>query len=440
MQFTAKKSLGQNFLQDEEVARWIADQVEPDGAPFVVEIGPGQGALTHYLQGRAKHLVLVEKDDLLADALRIRFKDRSDVELRREDATRVDMRPWYKQGDVRVVGNLPYSVGSEILRVLTTPPTPVTCAVFMLQKEVCERLAATIDSDSYGALSILVQADWKVEFLRVVGPEVFIPRPRVDSAVIRLTPRTPGSLPVYDRAIFHRLVRAGFSQRRKQLKNLLPEVPHGGWEPLASALKASPTTRAEELTLPQWVDMARWYEGRKEADKGQKATEMFDVVNEKNEVIGQKPRGEVHATGLRHRAVHVFVFNKHGDVYLQKRSHLKDVHPLVWESSAAGHLDVGETYADCAIREGKEELGIDLPTTTKAAEIPATERTGMEFVELHVAKHNGPMRYAPDEIDCGEWFKPVMVSEWIAARPQDFATGFIECWHAWQAQGGHGAI
>ena len=356
------------------------------------------------------------------------------MELRREDATRLDLRPWYKHGGVKVVGNLPYSVGSEILRVLTTPPTPVTCAVFMLQKEVCQRLAATLDSDSYGALSILVQADWNVEFLRVVGPEVFIPRPRVDSAVIRLTPRTPGSLPVYDRAIFHRLVRAGFSQRRKQLKNLLPEVPHGGWEALASSLRASLTTRAEELSLAQWVDMARWYEGRRDADKGQKATEMFDVVNERNEVIGQKPRGEVHATGLLHRAVHVFVFNKHGDVYLQKRSHLKDVHPLVWDSSAAGHLDVGETYAACALREGKEELGIDLSSTIKAADIPATERTGMEFVELHVARHNGPMRYAPDEIDCGEWFKPAVVSEWISARPQDFATGFIECWQAWEKQ------
>lgn len=434
MIFTAKKSLGQNFLQDQEVARWIGDQVQPDDAPLVVEIGPGQGALTHFLLGRPKKLVLVEKDDELADALRIRFKDRTDVELRREDATRLDKRPWYKYGDVRVVGNLPYSVGGEILRTLTTPPTPVTCAVFMLQKEVCERLAATIDSDSYGALSILVQADWNVEFLRVVGPEVFIPRPRVDSAVIRMTPRKAGTLPVYDRDVFHRLVRAGFSQRRKQLKNLLPEVPHGGWEALASSLKATLTTRAEELTLRQWVDMARWYEGRRDEDRGQKATEMFDVVNDQNEVIGQKPRGEVHANGLKHRAVHVFVFNKHGDVYLQKRSHLKDVHPLVWDSSAAGHLDVGESYAACALREGKEELGIDLESTTKAADIPATERTGMEFVELHTANHNGPMHYAPDEIDCGEWFKPAVVTEWVNERPQDFATGFIECWRAWESR------
>ena len=434
MSFKPQKSLGQNFLQDLEVARWIADQAAPDNAPFVVEIGPGQGALTQFLAGRPKKLLLIEKDDVLAEELTEKYDGRTDVELRRADATRLDKRPWYRHGEVRVVGNLPYSVGGEILRALTTPPTPVTCAVFMLQKEVCQRLSADITSDSYGGLSILVQADWNVEFLRVVGPEVFVPRPRVDSAVIRLTPRKPGSLPVYDRPLFDRLVRTGFSQRRKQLKNLLPEVPGAGWEALASSLKTSLTVRAEELTLRQWVDIARWFEGRTDHDRGQKATEMFDVVNERNEVIGQKPRGEVHATGLKHRAVHVFVFNKHGDLYLQKRSHLKDVHPLTWDSSAAGHLDVGESYAACALREAKEELGIHLDTTTKAADIPATERTGMEFVELHVAHHNGPMHFAPDEIECGEWFKPEVVTDWISVRPQDFATGFIECWRAWEEQ------
>jgi 16S rRNA (adenine1518-N6/adenine1519-N6)-dimethyltransferase len=157
---------------------------------------------------------------------------------------------------------------------------------------------------------------------------------------------------------------------------------------------------------------------------------MFDVVDEHNVVIGQKPRGEVHAQGLRHRAVHVFVFDKSGHVYLQKRSHLKDVHPLAWDSSASGHLDVGESYAACAIREVREELGIEVESTEKIAEIAACEATGMEFVELHKASHNGPMKFAPDEISCGQWFKPETVKQWIAERPQDFATGFIECWKA----------
>ncbi len=428
--FTPKKSLGQNFLQDTETARWIADQIKPDGAPFVVELGPGMGALTDHLEGRAKQLLLVEKDNQLAARLEERFAGRSDVTLRREDATRMDLRPWYKHGDVRLVGNLPYSVGGEILRCVLTPPTPVTGAVFMLQKEVCQRLAATVEDDAYGGLSLLVQQHWMVEIIRIVPPEVFSPRPRVDSAVIRLTPRDPATLPVYDGALFNKLVRMGFSQRRKQLKNLLPEVPREGWAALAASLNTSLTVRAEELTLAQWIGIARWFEGRVDSDRGQRASEMFDVVDEHNAVIGQRPRGEVHALGLRHRAVHVFVFNKHGDIYLQKRSHLKDVHPRDWDSSASGHLDVGESYADCAVREVKEELGIEVASTRKIADIPATERTGMEFVELHVVEHNGPMHYAPDEIEVGQWFRPDDVTTWLAARPQDFASGFIECWKA----------
>lgn len=428
-----KKSLGQNFLLDADLSRWIADQIEPDGAKVVMEIGPGLGALTEHLAGRPRELVLVEKDTALAAALSDKFAGRDDVRLVHEDASRIDLRGFYRRGGVRVIGNLPYSMGSEIMRHVLTPPTPVTCAVFMLQKEVCDRLCASNKDDAFGALSLLVQQDWDVELLRVVPPEVFNPRPKVDSAVIRLTPRKAGTLPVYDRAWFDRLVRMGFSQRRKQLKNLLPDAP-GGWSALVEKLGVSLTVRAEELSLAQWVDVARWYEQRHETDRGQKTTEMFDVVNERNEVIGQTPRGEVHAKGLLHRAVHVFVFNKRGEVYLQKRSHLKDVHPLVWDSSAAGHLDVGESYAVCALREVKEELGIEVAATHKVADVPATERTGWEFVELHTAEHGGPMRFAPDEIEIGGWFMPVDVTEWIRARPQDFASGFIECWNAWLAR------
>ncbi len=426
-----KKSLGQNFLCDATLARWIADQIGPDDTDVVMEIGPGLGALTEHLVSRPRRLILVEKDTQLAAALTEKFAGREEVRLVHDDASRMDLRPFYLDGGVRVIGNLPYSMGGEIMKRVLTQPTPVTRAVFMLQKEVCDRLSARCGDDAYGGLSLIVQKDWDVKLLRVVPPDVFKPRPKVDSAVILLTPRMPGSLPVFDRAWFDKLVRIGFSQRRKQMKNLMPEAP-GGWSALVEKLGVPPTVRAEELSLEQWVAVARWYEQRHETDRGQKATEMFDVVNERNEVTGQKPRGEVHAKGLLHRAVHVFVFNKRGDVYLQKRSHLKDVHPLVWDSSAAGHLDVSESYAACALREIQEELGIQVASTNKAAEVPATERTGWEFVELHTTDHNGPMRFAPDEIEIGEWFSPEMVDDWISARPADFASGFIQCWHAWR--------
>ncbi len=303
----------------------------------------------------------------------------------------------------------------------------------MLQKEVCDRLAAPPGQDGCGALSVLVQRDWEVELLRVVPPEAFQPRPRVDSGVIRLTPRDPRTLPVCDRKMFERLVRMGFSQRRKQMKNLLPAPePAGGWEALVAHLGMPVTLRAEELSLAQWVQLSRWYEGRTETDAGQKASEMFDVVNERNEVTGQLTRGEVHARGLLHRAVHVFVINVRGDVYLQKRSHLKDVSPLKWDSSAAGHLDVGESYAACAIRETREEVGIEITGTELAAQLPAGTHTDFEFVELHIARHNGPMKCLPEEIATGDWFKPEAIDEWVAARPQDFAKGFVTCWKAWR--------
>lgn len=432
--FAHKKSLGQNFLLDSGLSAWIADQVQPDRAPIVVEIGPGEGALTDHLIDRPQRLVLVEKDNLLAENLIERFGDRPEMEVLHEDATGLDLRPYYRHGDVRVIGNLPYSVGGPILKAVLTPPTPVTRAVFMLQKEVCQRLSAQCGQDGYGSLSLLVQQHWDVQYLRTVGPECFKPRPKVDSAVILCTPKTPGTLPVYDGNVFRRVVKMGFSQRRKQLKNLLPEdIPNGGWEALAAFLGVDSTARAEELSLLKWVQVARWFEGRIAADRGQKASEMFDIVDEHNHVIGQLPRGEVHAQGLRHRAVHVFVFDKRGNVYLQKRSHLKDAHPLTWDSSAAGHLDVGESYAACAIRELKEEIGAEVESTTKVADIPATERTGMEFVELHTANYDGKIRFAPDEIEVGQWFKPATVTQWVNERPEDFATGFIECWRAWEA-------
>lgn len=427
-----RKSLGQNFLQDAELAEWIADQVEPASADLVIEAGPGLRALTQHLEDRAKHLVLVEKDRLLCAGLREHYAERPEVQILEGDATEFDLRPWYRYGDVRLVGNLPYSVGGEILRHVLTPPTPVKCAVFMLQKEVCQRLAAKPGSAGCSALSALVQRDWEVEWLRTVGPEVFDPKPKVDSAVVRMTPRDPATLAVNDRVQFVRLVKQGFSQRRKQLKNLLPQGP-GPWAELAQRLNLPETMRAEELTLEHWVAVTRWYEGRNEADAGQRASEIFDVVDENDEVVEQRTRGEVHRLGLRHRAVHVLVFSKRGDVFLQQRSHLKDVSPMAWDSSAAGHLDSGESFAAAAVRELREELGVDVAQTEKLLKIEAGPGTDNEFVELHRVTHHGSVRWAADEVHTGDWFPPELITQWISERPGDFARGFVTCWKRWLA-------
>jgi isopentenyldiphosphate isomerase len=157
--------------------------------------------------------------------------------------------------------------------------------------------------------------------------------------------------------------------------------------------------------------------------------EIFDVVNERNEVIGREPRSVVHRTGLKHRAVHILVFNSRGELFLQKRSMAKDCFPGAWDSSASGHLDCGEEYDVCAVRELREELGYQAPTTPKRLfEIAACHETGQEFVWVYRFDTEGPFNLQWSEVDAGGWFAPEVVTHWVKVRPQDFAPAFVLIW------------
>lgn len=159
------------------------------------------------------------------------------------------------------------------------------------------------------------------------------------------------------------------------------------------------------------------------------SAEVFDIVNENDEVIGQNLRSEVHRLGLKHRAVHVLIFNAQGQVFLQKRSQSKDTFPGAWDSSASGHLDSGETYDACAVREVSEELGIRLPAAPGfLLKISACSETGCEFVRVYHAIHEGPFQLHPQEIERGDWFTPDQVNRWIKEKPSDFASGFMFIW------------
>jgi isopentenyldiphosphate isomerase len=157
--------------------------------------------------------------------------------------------------------------------------------------------------------------------------------------------------------------------------------------------------------------------------------EIFDVVNERDEVLGQRPRSEVHRLGLMHRAVHVLVFNAAGELFLQKRSMKKDRQPGLWDSSASGHVEAGEDYDACAVRELREEIGLDVPAApNRLFKLAACAETDQEHVWAYRCATEGPFRLDPEEIDCGAWFTAAEVTRWMAERPQDFAGALLVIW------------
>jgi isopentenyl-diphosphate delta-isomerase type 1 len=157
--------------------------------------------------------------------------------------------------------------------------------------------------------------------------------------------------------------------------------------------------------------------------------EIFDVVNERDEVVGQLVRREVHRQNLRHRAVHVLLFNQRGELFLQQRSLAKDNFPGVWDSSSSGHLDAGEEYDACTLREVREELGVQLGAVpTRLFKLEASAGTGWEFCWVYRAEHEGPFGLQESEVRGGGWFTPEAITEWIERRPQDFARAFVLVW------------
>jgi isopentenyldiphosphate isomerase len=165
--------------------------------------------------------------------------------------------------------------------------------------------------------------------------------------------------------------------------------------------------------------------------------ELFDVVNDRDEVIAQRPRPEVHRLGLKHRAVHVLVFNRRGELFLQQRSLTKDCFPGTWDSSASGHLAPGETYEACAVREVEEELGFRLAQPPQPLfKLAACPETGMEFVWVYRAEAEGPFTLHPEEITDGGWFSPDAISRWLAAKPHEFAGAVPLIWRRLLEAGG----
>ncbi len=242
----ARPRLGQHFLIDEQSVEDIIATIEP--CAFLVEIGPGRGALSARLAQCADQLLAIEKDPELARALQQNFAHEPHVTIRCADALEVDLRESPK--GLQLVGNLPYNIATALLQHWLQVRTHVAHFTVMVQREVAQRLLAQPGDSSRGQLSVITQLCMEGQAIRDAAPECFDPPPKVMSTVLRLTPRA--ELPIPESAVFgdfHRLVQSAFAARRKTLRNNLPDLPATLWE----HLEIDAGRRAETLSQAEWI-------------------------------------------------------------------------------------------------------------------------------------------------------------------------------------------
>jgi 16S rRNA (adenine1518-N6/adenine1519-N6)-dimethyltransferase len=254
----AKKHLGQNFLHERGVIDRIVHAIDPRPGDAIVEIGPGQGALTFPLLDRHGALTAIEFDRDLHAPLLAAAREHGELRLIEGDVLGVDLTALAREsngtdGRIRLVGNLPYNLSSPILFHALDHAAAIRDMHFMLQKEVVDRMAAPPGSKVYGRLSVMLQAFCAVTPLFTVPPGAFRPAPKVDSAVVRLVPRAADAIGICDRARFAAIVRAAFGQRRKTLRNALAGTVDAD---AIAAAGLDPGARAEQLAVADFARLA----------------------------------------------------------------------------------------------------------------------------------------------------------------------------------------
>ena len=256
----ARKRFGQNFLEDDNIIRRIVKSISPKAEDNLVEIGPGKGAITEQLLASCPTLNVVELDRDLIPILLSQFIARyPDFRIHQTDALKFDFATLLQdaqgesKGPLRIVGNLPYNISTPLIFHLLSYQADVKDMHFMLQKEVVDRMAAQPGEKAYGRLGVMVQYYCKVENLFDVPPECFNPRPKVDSAIVRLTPHTQLPHPAKDVKLLSRLVNTAFQQRRKTLRNSLKQLlPVDAIE----SLNIDTSVRPENITLEEYVALS----------------------------------------------------------------------------------------------------------------------------------------------------------------------------------------
>ncbi|MDO3412913.1 16S rRNA (adenine(1518)-N(6)/adenine(1519)-N(6))-dimethyltransferase RsmA [Saccharibacillus sp. CPCC 101409] len=264
--FSFKKSLGQNFLIDQNILNKIVDAADLDSGKGALEIGPGIGALTERLAMKAGEVAAVEIDRRLIPILKDVLGPYGNVTVREADVLKVDLKTLFEEvfvasSKVSVVANLPYYVTTPILMKLLEEKLPLENIVVMIQKEVAERMSASPGGKEYGSLSIAVQYYSEPELVCIVPRTVFIPQPNVESAVIRLKVREKPPVEVADEEHFFTLVQASFTQRRKTIANNLRSryFPGEGRERLEALLQEAqvePSRRAETLSMDEFARLS----------------------------------------------------------------------------------------------------------------------------------------------------------------------------------------
>lgn len=263
---SAKKSLGQNFIIEPKIIQRIADAAECDKQDLILEIGPGLGSLTQRLAEQAGQVVTVEIDKTLLPALAESLAPYDNIQLINDDAMQADfaalLAPHLSRPDLRpgfmAVANLPYYITTPLIMRFLESNTPWRRLVFMVQKEMAERMQAAPGGKDYGALSLAVQYRAKAQIAFKVPATVFLPRPKVDSAVIVLDRLENPPAEVSDEALLFEVIRAGFNQRRKTISNSLSRVMKLDKDMVTAALETAqinPTRRAETLTLSEFATL-----------------------------------------------------------------------------------------------------------------------------------------------------------------------------------------
>ncbi len=259
--FVKKKALGQNFLTNDRIPERIAEECGVDRASAVIEIGPGMGILTNQLSIRARKVVAVELDDELIPILEERFCNRDNVEIIHNDILKCDLnaiiRDKLEGMPVYVCANLPYYITTPIIMMLLEGGFGFEAITVMVQKEVADRLCSPAGSSEYGAVTASIAYYAKVEKLFKVGAACFSPKPKVDSAVIKITPYKDKPIKPDNEKIFFRVIKAVFATRRKTLLNSLSqhfgsEIPKAELERIISA-RYPMTVRGETLTVAEFA-------------------------------------------------------------------------------------------------------------------------------------------------------------------------------------------